>query len=150
MIPVTSLKDGLNIYFFNFSETMASSLPMKTTKKPEAQPKSRHCAFCLNESPDTKTCSGCNKRAYCSVACQEKDWSPSGQGQGHKNWCKVACCEEDVDWKVQEVPGKGLGLVALKDIPAMARVLVDRFRTWEEAKDDPRLAGIKIHNSFLC
>jgi hypothetical protein len=148
MIPVTSLKDGLNIFFFNFSETMASSLPMKTTEKPEALPKSRHCAFCLKESPGMKTCSGCNKRAYCSVACQKKDWSPSGQG--HKNWCKVACCEEDIDWKVQEVPGKGLGLVALKDIPAMARVVVDRYYTFEEAKADPRLAGIKTHNSFLC
>ncbi len=128
---------------------MASSLPMKSTKKPEALPKSRHCAFCLKESPGMKTCSGCNKRAYCSVACQKKDWSPSGQGQGHKNWCKVSCCEEDVDWKVQEVPGKGLGMVALKDIPAMARVVVDRFHTWEELKDDPRLSGNHLKNSLL-
>ena len=75
------------------------------------------------------------------MACQKKDWSPSGQGQGHKNWCKVSCCEEDVDWKVQEVPGKGLGLIALKDIPAMARVLVERVHAWEEVKDDPRFAG---------
>jgi hypothetical protein len=45
-----------------------------------------------------------------------------------------------VDWRVEEVPGKGLGLVAIKDIPALARVIVDRVYTWEEAKDDPRLA----------
>ncbi len=46
-----------------------------------------------------------------------------------------------MDWRVEEVPGKGLGLVAIKDIPALARVIVDRVYTWEEAKNDPRLAG---------
>jgi hypothetical protein len=110
---------------------MASSLPMENIETLKALPKTRHCAFCLKESAGMKTCAGCNKRAYCSVACQKKDWLPLGQGQGHKNWCKVTCCEEDVDWKVEEVPGKGLGLIALKDIPASARVVVDRFYTFE-------------------
>jgi hypothetical protein len=128
---------------------MASCVPEKTIEKSEALPKIRHCAFCLKESPGMKICGGCNKRAYCSMACQKKDWSPSGQGQGHKNWCKVSCCEEDVDWKVQKVPGKGLGLVALKDIPKLARVVVDRFHTWEELKDDPRLAGNHFPYSLL-
>jgi len=123
---------------------MALSLPINTTEKPEALTKTRHCAICLKESPGMKTCSGCKKRAYCSVDCQKKDWSPLGQGQGHKDWCKVSCCEEDVDWKVQEVPGKGLGLIALKDIPAFARVVVDRFYTFEEVIDDPRLAGTQV------
>ena len=129
---------------------MASPLTSKTTEKPsaaEALPQTRHCAFCLKESPSMKICSGCKKRAYCSVACQRKDWSPFGPGQGHKNWCQVSCCEEDVDWKVEEVPGKGLGLIALRDIPASARVVVDRLYTWEEAKDDPRLGGT---NQSLC
>jgi len=123
---------------------MASPLTSKTTEKPsaaEALPQTRHCAFCLKESPGMKICSGCKKRAYCSVACQRKDWSTSEQGQGHKNWCQVSCCEEDVDWKVEEVPGKGLGLIALKDIPALARVVVDRVHTFNECRNDPRLAG---------
>ena len=129
---------------------MASSfLPMKTAKEPDLA-RTRHCAYCLKESPGMKTCRGCNKRAYCSVDCQKKDWSPSGQGQGHKNWCKVSCCEEDVDWKVEEVSGKGFGLVALKDISALARVVVDRFYTWERAKDDPRLAGKNLSLIISC
>jgi hypothetical protein len=31
-----------------------------------------------------------------------------------------------VDWKVEAVPGKGLGIVALKDIQPLAKIMVDR------------------------
>ena len=123
---------------------MSSCLPMKTTEKPDL-PGTRHCSYCLEESPGLKICQGCKKRAYCSVACQKNDWSPSGRGQGHKNWCKVSCCEEDVDWKIEEIPGKCVGLIALKYIPALTRVLVDRVYCWEEAKDDQSFEDQQMH-----
>ena len=37
--------------------------------------------------------------------------------------------EEDLDWKVEAIPGKGLGIVALRDFPALTRVMVDRGYT---------------------
>ena len=43
--------------------------------------------------------------------------------------CKLECGEEDLDWKVESIPGKGLGIVALKDFPAVARIMVDRAYT---------------------
>jgi len=90
----------------------------------------RHCASCLLVlSPETvKLCGGCKKRAYCSKDCQAVDWSSKkGGGQGHKNWCKLLCGEEDLDWEVAEIPGKGLGLVAKREIPAKFRIMVERL-----------------------
>jgi len=43
--------------------------------------------------------------------------------------CQLDCCEEDVDWKVEAVPGKGLGVIALRDIPPLTRIMVDRGYT---------------------
>jgi len=87
----------------------------------------RHCAHCLQSIPaeNVKLCGGCRRRAFCSKECQVTDWSPSKPGQGHKNWCKLECGEEDLDWKVSEVAGKGLGLIALRKIPAKFRIIVD-------------------------
>lgn len=85
-------------------------------------------------------CGRCMKRAYCSVDCQLKDWT--SVGQSHKIWCKVDCCEEDIDWKVEEVPGKGLGLIALRDIPPLTRIMVEKAHTWKEAKDNPLMADL--------
>jgi hypothetical protein len=39
-------------------------------------------------------------------------------------------------------PGKGLGLIALRAIPEMSRVIVDRMYSFEEAAEDPRLADL--------
>lgn len=93
----------------------------------ESLAKIRHCAFCLNTISDTKIklCGKCRKRAYCSRDCQVADWSSGGKGQGHKNWCHLECGEEDIDWKVCEVPGKGLGLVAMRQLPARFRIQVE-------------------------
>ncbi|TFK79818.1 hypothetical protein K466DRAFT_592191 [Polyporus arcularius HHB13444] len=33
-----------------------------------------HCAWCGEESPDMKRCSGCRKIAYCSPKCQKDQW----------------------------------------------------------------------------
>jgi len=87
----------------------------------------RHCAFCLKEicGEEIKKCGKCRKRAYCSKECQTADWTPNEKnGQGHKNWCGTDCGEEDIDWIVTPVPGKGLGLVALRDIPAAYPIIV--------------------------
>lgn len=67
----------------------------------------------------------CLKRAYCSRECQLVDWTPKGKGQGHKNWCRLECGEEDVDWEVTSIPGKGLGIVAKRMIPALYRIIVE-------------------------
>ncbi len=92
--------------------------------------KKRHCAFCLNPIEDQiiKLCGKCRRRAYCSRECQVTDWSADGKGQGHKNWCHLVCGEEDIDWEVSNVPGKGLGVVAKRTIPAKYRIIVDCCR----------------------
>lgn len=93
----------------------------------ESPIKERHCAFCLQSIVDKsiKLCAKCRRRAYCSRDCQIADWSSDGKGQGHKNWCHLTCGEEDIDWQVSTIPGKGLGLVAKRQLPALYRIIVD-------------------------
>lgn len=129
--------------------------------------KIRHCAFCLISVSDEKIklCGKCRKRAYCSRECQVSDWSSGGKGQGHKNWCHVECGEEDIDWKVCEVSGKGLGLVATRFIPAKYRMLVDPCHTENDhaaimdlmpingsfqQKSDLNEVGLGNGNSAIC
>ena len=96
----------------------------------DVSPLSHHCAFCLKLSSSSKLCGKCNKRAYCSKQCQIADWSPGKTGQGHKNWCsKYECGEEDIDYEVSEIPGKGLGIVAKRLIPAKYRIFVEPIFT---------------------
>ena len=92
---------------------------------PNSKKNERHCAFCLQICSPAKVCSKCRKRAYCSRQCQAADWKPEGKGQGHKNWCQFECGEEDIDWHVVPVPGKGLGIVAKRMIPAGYRIIVE-------------------------
>jgi hypothetical protein len=54
----------------------------------------------------------------------------------------LECCEEDLDWKIQEIPGKGLGVVALRDIPAKTRIMVDRGYTKAEIKNRPQMMDL--------
>jgi len=54
-----------------------------------------------------------------------EDWSPKKRGQGHKNWCNIDCGEEDIDWKVCPIPGKLLGILALRNIPPRYRIIVE-------------------------
>jgi len=106
--------------------------------------KSRHCAYCLKECPLVKLCGGCKKRAYCSRECQLIDWPAGGKGQGHKHWCRrYECGEEDVDWEIVAVPGKGLGIVAKRTIPAKYRIIVEGVYTNPLAHP-----GIPIINIF--
>ncbi len=46
----------------------------------------------------------------------------------------MVCGEEDLDWKVVPIPGKGLGVIAVHDIPAKMRIMVDRVLTEPEAR----------------
>ena len=46
----------------------------------------------------------------------------------------MVCGEEDLDWKVAPIPGKGLGVIAVHDIPAKTRIMVDRVLTEPEAR----------------
>lgn len=96
----------------------------------------RHCAFCLIEiiPENVKTCGKCLRRAYCSKECQTLDWkmpkdSDSPRGQGHKKWCGRQYGEEDLDWKIVPIEEKGLGVVALRPIPAKYRIMVDACQT---------------------
>ena len=40
------------------------------------------------------------------------------------------------------IPGKGLGVIALRNIPAMTRIMVDRGYSFQEAKNDPRFKDL--------
>lgn len=108
--------------------------------------KTRHCAYCLNSISDEsiKLCGKCKKRAYCSRDCQVTDWQSHGKGQGHKNWCSLECGEEDIDWKVCEINGKGLGLVAKRQLPAKYRIIVDGCRIRES--DHPAIKDLMPAN----
>lgn len=102
----------------------------------------RHCAFCLNSINDKaiKLCGKCRRRAYCSRDCQVADWFPQGKGQGHKIWCQLQCGEEDIDWKVDVIPGKGLGLIAKRMLPVRYRIMVDCDRIND--KDHPAIKDL--------
>ena len=78
---------------------------------------------------EIKKCGQCKRRVYCSRECQRLDWLPTGGGQGHKNWCTVEYGEEDLDWFVTDIPGKGLGIKAKRNIPALYRIIVDGPRS---------------------
>jgi len=81
------------------------------------------CAFCV-ASPATLACGGCARRGYCGEACARADWSSGGQR--HARWCALRCGEEGLEWAVRDCgAARGLGVVALVDIPEGARVLVD-------------------------
>jgi len=107
----------------------------------------RHCAFCLKEISEKAImkCGKCLKRVYCSKECQTSDWSRKKNGQGHKNWCGIDCGEEDIDWAVCPIPGKGMGISALRDIPAAYRIIVEAGVD----KTHPRVADLMPINGTL-
>ena len=115
----------------------------------------RHCALCLQICAELYLCNGCSKRAYCSFQCQAQDWPRFGKGQGHVDWCKLDCCEEDIDWQVKPIPGKGLGVVAIKNIAAGRRIMVEHAYTDAGAhpaiKDlSPAKAGLREKFDWNC
>ena len=73
------------------------------------------CVFC--QEPGSKTCSKCHSVTYCSQDCQRKDWTR------HKRLC--------VPVVIAQVPGKGKGLLACRDIKAGEMILKDKIVvTW--------------------
>ncbi|XP_021959780.1 uncharacterized protein LOC110855677 [Folsomia candida] len=100
--------------------------------KEDAAAKVYHCAVCHLEvsGEEVRRCGKCRRRVYCGKECQLVDWSCKvrGKGQGHKNWCGIPYGEEDEDWCVAHVPGKGLGIVAMRSFSAKERILVVEHR----------------------
>ena len=92
------------------------------------------CNFCFSPSARLR-CSMCRKECYCSKECQVLDWKVGGQGAGHQAWCKVDYGRRDLDWAIQPVEGKGLGIVALRPIPKDHRIMVDRMFSHDEFFD---------------
>ena len=74
---------------------------------------------------DLKQCGGCLQVSYCSPECQKKHW------KCHKPQCRP--------FKLTEVPGKGLGLVATRII-RKAEVVI---------REDPVLVKVKGGKSLL-
>ena len=82
------------------------------------------CAYCLVAAPALSACGGCRRRAYCGAECARADWAAGGQR--HCAWCALRAGEEGLEWAVRDCgAARGLGVVALADLPAGARVLVD-------------------------
>ncbi|OXA45077.1 Ubiquitin carboxyl-terminal hydrolase 16 [Folsomia candida] len=108
----------------------------KEIVKDAAADKVHHCALCHLEisGQAVHRCGKCRRRVYCGKECQVLDWSCKvrGKGQGHKNWCGISYGEEDEDWCVAPVPGKGLGIVAMRSLVAKERILVVENRTIAE------------------
>lgn len=92
------------------------------------------CSFCIKEIKKNNTlngkCGKCKKRIYCSPECQKEDWS-GNKGQNHKFWCGLTC-EENEDYKITNVEGKGLGIIAIKDIKKDTRIIVDKAYLYDE------------------
>ena len=63
--------------------------------------------------PGSKRCSKCLSVTYCSSKCQRQDWTR------HKRLC--------VPVVITQVPGKGRGLVASRDIDAGELILKDKI-----------------------
>jgi len=70
----------------------------------------KNCSVC--ENFNTKLCSNCCQASYCSVTCQKLD------RKTHKKYC--------YPFKVEEVEGKGKGLIATRTIEPGQQVLLDK------------------------
>ena len=71
------------------------------------------CAACSAAGSDLLQCSRCRAVSYCGPACQRRHW------RTHKAHCSVV-------WRVEAVPGKGLGLVAARDIQPGQVILTEK------------------------
>ena len=93
--------------------------------------KIRFCAYCLQEVPEefVLPCEDCKDRVYCSTNCRKVDWDPKEDGQEHATWCHLRAGEEGVHWEVRHLGrDKGMGIVALRPMPPMFRIMVDTIR----------------------
>lgn len=79
------------------------------------------CARCYVELEKRRKCGRCRRRLFCSKACQSEDWI---DGQ-HKVYCSRTG-EMGTDVNVEEVPGKGMGLVTLRPFKKWEKILVER------------------------
>jgi len=68
------------------------------------------CTICGEKS--TFICSSCSQVCYCSKTCQKKDW------KDHKTSCTA--------FTIQDLPGKGRGLVTRKDVKSGNLILKEK------------------------
>lgn len=61
------------------------------------------CDDCMATCSSLKRCAQCKEVKYCSKKCQARAWK-----QGHKHSCGKIC--------IRAVPGKGMGVIAMRDI----------------------------------
>jgi hypothetical protein len=107
------------------------------------------CSYCYQLYPisQIKQCGKCRKRVYCSKECQTADWK---SGQGHKYWCGQDYGEEGIDWKIVPISEeKGLGIIALRDIPSHYRIIIERALGREEFVDLPASNNLMPHGGSL-
>lgn len=82
------------------------------------------CGYCYKQTTAAlQRCGKCKKRCYCSKDCQVAD-----RKCGHKHWCGVAG-ELGLDFEIRDtgVPGKGLGMFALRDFERNDKILAERY-----------------------
>jgi hypothetical protein len=108
------------------------------------------CSYCYNkyQKSEMKVCGKCWKRRYCSKECQKKDWS---DGQCHRYWCgKSGYGESGIDWRIVPISEeKGLGMIALREMPVNYRVLIERPFQYEEFVRLPAAEDLLPTNSTL-
>eukprot|EP00088_Acartia_fossae_P006428 TRINITY_DN12959_c0_g1_i2.p1 TRINITY_DN12959_c0_g1~~TRINITY_DN12959_c0_g1_i2.p1 ORF type:complete len:351 (+),score=48.42 TRINITY_DN12959_c0_g1_i2:35-1087(+) len=73
--------------------------------------KNMKCGHCEKRGESLSTCSGCLAQFYCSPQCQKANWKT------HKRACKP--------FKIQEVQGKGFGMLAIRDIKQGELILME-------------------------
>lgn len=116
-------------------------------------PQQRVCAFCLKtceKQAEPMVCGQCARRCYCSKSCQKQDWKCNSIGQGHKKWCSLGTGEEGVDWEVRFISkNKGLGIVALRDLPPGFKIIVEKALTQEEARGKKAVMDLMPHGASL-
>lgn len=97
----------------------AEAYPTATLAYPD------QCAYCYIQQgtdacPALRHCPRCHKRKLCSRECQLADWAA-----GHKHWCDKTG-EIGFDFEVREVPGKQLGVFALRDFNPNDKIMMER------------------------
>jgi hypothetical protein len=100
-------------------------------------PADRQCAFCyLISDSALKVCSKCKARYFCSVECQAQDWRT-----GHKQFCR-GVGEYGRDYCMQDSPGKGVGVFALRDFARGEKIMAERSLFGEIMVTRPLLFGL--------
>ena len=91
------------------SEGLSDSIKKLAVKTSDSDPlplKLQHCGLASCPNPASLRCSRCRVTFYCSRPCSEGNWG------SHKKECRRLEREARSGFRVQDMPGKGRGLVA--------------------------------------